>query len=241
MFNMIQAELLKFKGTFSKKLAFIAPMYVLVYSLFMNRYFFQSVINWWSVAIMPFIIAILCLLTSLREKKAGKYRTLKSKDINIKKMWISKIIVIGGYSLMSTIIFIFNIVIVELIFQTSQINMLNAVWGLLIIWLTTLILIPICLFISEKFGTFMIIAISTLGIAIEVFITLTDKWFLWPWSISMRLMCPILKIHPNGCLLEVGDPLLDSSVISVGIIVSIIGVIIFTLITSIWFLRREEK
>lgn len=79
------------------------------------------------------------------------------------------------------------------------------------------------MFIVERFGIFATILVTSTGIVVEVLMTTGEAWYLCPWSISMRLMCPILKIHPNGCLLEVGDLLLNSSVILVGIVVAIIG------------------
>ncbi|WP_040329099.1 lantibiotic immunity ABC transporter MutE/EpiE family permease subunit [Clostridium ihumii] len=241
MIRMIEAEFLKYKNTFAKKLVFIAPMYVLIYSIWMNMYFYQNVINWWSLAIMPFTIAILCALSVIREKKAGQYRTLKSKDINIKNMWISKVIAIGSYTFLSSLMFIANILIVRLIFSGLKLDMISVISGVLVIWITTLLLIPICLFVAEKFGTFFAIAISGLGVIVEVIVTIGDKWFLWPWSLSMRLMCPIVKIHPNGCLLENGDKLLNPSVIPVGIIVGLLGFLVLTILTSIWFAKKEEK
>lgn len=41
---------------------------------------------------------------------------------------------------------------------------------------------------------------------------------LQSWSLATRLMCPIIGVHPNGVLLEAGDPLLDPSVIPVGLL-----------------------
>ncbi|SFC47256.1 lantibiotic immunity ABC transporter MutE/EpiE family permease subunit [Clostridium uliginosum] len=244
MLNMLRSENLKYKRTFAKMLAFIAPMYVLVCSLFMSVYFFTNTINWWEVSFMPFIICLICALSAIREKKSGNYRTLKSKDVNLKKMWISKIIVIGYYTFIASLMILINFLIVKLIFNnkvTDSIYINKLIIAVFIIWLTTLILIPICLFVAEKFGTFLAILVNCIGSVVGLFIVTGKKWYLCPWNISNRLMCPILNLNPNGMLLESGDPLLDSSVISIGIIVSIVGLIILSVLTSLWFAKREAS
>lgn len=241
MINMLQSEFLKYKRTFSKILAFIVPTYILIYSFCMNMYFYQNAMNWWVLAIMPFIIGIICALSSIRELKSGKYRTLKSKDISLKMIWLSKIIVIGCYTFIASLLVIINFLIVNKVFNYNMIDINTLILGVFITWLTTLILIPICLFIAERFGTFATIVVTSIGIVVEVLMTTGEAWYLCPWSISMRLMCPILKTHPNGCLLEVGDPLLNSSVILVGIVVAIIGLVMLSILTSTWFAKKEER
>lgn len=241
MINMLQSENLKYKKTFAKVLAFISPMYVLAYSLFMNPYFFLNSINWWSFIILPFVIAIVAALSVIREKKAGHYRTLKSKDINLERMWISKIIVIGYYTFIASIVIIVSFLIVKLIFNSDLIDVKDLIIGAFTIWFTTLVLIPICLFIAEKFGTFASIVVTCVGSVAGVIMSIDKMWYLCPWSISSRLMCPILSLNPNGMLLEPGDPLLDSSVILIGILMSIAGFIILSLLTSLWFAKKEAR
>ena len=241
MINMLQSENLKYKRTFAKLVVFIAPMYVFAYSLFMNQYFFVNAMNWWSFVILPFIIAIVTALSVIIETKAGQYRTLKSKNINLKNMWTSKIIVIGYYTFISSIVIIVSFLVIKLLYNSNLIDIKNLIIGTIIIWITTLILIPICLFIAEKFGDFAAIVVTCGGIVAGVIVSVEPMWYLCPWSISSRLMCPILGLNPNGMLLEPGDPLLDSSVILIGLVVSIAGFIILSLLTSLWFAKKEAR
>lgn len=244
MINMLQAEHLKYKGTFARILAFIAPAYVLLDGFVQDAYIFCNSTNWWEVMFLPFVICIMCALSVIREKKAGNYRTLKSKNINLKKMWFSKIITVGYYTFISSLVIIINILIVKLIFRTNFTDLIDikkVIIAILTIWFTTLILIPINLFLAEKFGTFVAIAVTCIGIVVGALVVREPSWYLWPWSISTRLMCPILNLNPNGCLIEAGDPLLNSSVIPIGIIASIIGFITFSLLTSLWFAKKEVR
>ncbi|WP_125152326.1 lantibiotic immunity ABC transporter MutE/EpiE family permease subunit [Clostridium rectalis] len=244
MINMLQSENLKFKRSFSKKFCFIVPMYILVLSLQMNIYFFTNTMNWWSAFFIPFVVCIVCILSTNREKKAGNYRTLKSKDINLKALWISKIMVIAYYLLIASIIMIINFLIVKLLYISYSNNLIpidKTIKAILTIWITTLILIPICLFIAEALGTFMVILVTCVGIIIGLFTVGNSLWYLCPWALNIRLMCPILKLNPNGALLEAGDPLLDSAVIPIGILVGIVGFTVLSLLTSIWFAKKEAR
>lgn len=241
MINMLQSENLRYKRTFSQKLFYIAPIYILIYILDCSRYTFSISMNLWSVAFMPFTIAILCSLVALREKKAGNYRTLKSKDIDLKKMWISKILVISYYTLLASIMVILYLLIIKLIHNSSSIPIGDLFLATFVIWLTTLILIPICLFLSENFGSFSGIIITCIGFLWGVLMAPDSNWYLCPWSLNVRLMCPILKLRPNGLILENTSPLLDPSVISTGILISVGGFIVLSILTSLWFAKKETR
>jgi ABC-2 type transport system permease protein len=60
-----------------------------------------------------------------------------------------------------------------------------------------------------------------------------------PWSWGMRLMSPIVGVHPNGVPLKEGNPLLDPSVIPTGILASIVIFVLLSLVTAFWFSRKE--
>ncbi|KOC31705.1 hypothetical protein ADU81_13060 [Clostridium botulinum] len=238
MINMLRSEHLKYKRTFCRKLFFIVPMYVLLNLPFMNMYFFINTLNLWSCFIMPFMISLICALSALREKRAGNYRTLKSKDINLKKMWISKILIVTYYEFLASIVFLSIMILVKLI--KGVIYPKELLIGIFAIFITTLILIPICLFLAEIFGTFAPILITLIGVMSGVIFATKSIWYLCPFSIAPRLMCPIIKVHPSGIPLEIGSPLLDPSVISKGFIISIALFIILSIITSFWFSKRRN-
>ncbi|MGI6125331.1 MAG: lantibiotic immunity ABC transporter MutE/EpiE family permease subunit, partial [Planifilum sp.] len=62
-----------------------------------------------------------------------------------------------------------------------------------------------------------------------------------PWSWPTRLMAPVVGVHPNGVPLDAGDPLLEPSVIPVGILLGITAFLLFTWITALWFKRKEMR
>lgn len=54
-------------------------------------------------------------------------------------------------------------------------------------------------------------------------------------------MCPIIKVLPNGLPLEVGNHLNDTSVIFIGLMITVTLYFIFSLITTLWFNHKEVK
>ena len=113
--------------------------------------------------------------------------------------------------------------------------------GSITCWLTSLVLIPIQLWVATCGGVFMSMVIGFTGMLLGVLIAPTNYWIVFPWSWTTRLMCPIIGVHPNNTLLSAGDPLLNSSVIPMGIIVSLFTFFAFSLITALWFKLREVK
>lgn len=111
--------------------------------------------------------------------------------------------------------------------------------GCLVCWLVSLVLIPIQLWAAAWKGILFSMGVAFAGMIAGVMAAPQSYWFLVPWSWATRLMCPIIGVHPNGTELKSGNPLLNSSVIPVGIAVSVILLIIITAISGVWFRRRE--
>lgn len=246
MLNILKAENLKYKRTFAKKLVFIAPLFFVLYALITlnninskNNYFEYTVFNWWPLIFISLETALICSLSASREKKSGNYRGLRCNDINILHMWFSKIVVIAFYTFLSSIELIFILFVLKLLIPNSIASVSDVIKASAVIWVTSLSFIPIALFIAEWLGTAASMIFSIIGIAAGVIMAPEPQWIYIPWSWSLRLMCPIIGVHPNGTPLESSSALLDSSVIVIGITVSIVFFIILSLVTALWFTNKE--
>jgi len=67
------------------------------------------------------------------------------------------------------------------------------------------------------------------------------SWIMMPWSWALRLMCPIMGVHPNGTALAANDALLSTSVIPAGILISLLFFIAASMLTAFWFSKREVR
>ncbi|KAF0993645.1 lantibiotic immunity ABC transporter MutE/EpiE family permease subunit [Geobacillus sp. TFV-3] len=246
MLTMIESERLKYKRTFAKKLVFIAPFFFVLYAMttmpVMNtthHYFEYTVFNWWPLIFVPIGTALIASLSVAREKKSGNDKALRCHDISIVRLWWSKIIVIAYYMLLSTIELIVLLVLLKWFLPNSLSSATVAIFASLVIWMTSLAYIPIGLFVAERFGMVVSIMVSVIGIALGVVMATKPYWLFIPWSWGMRLMCPIVKVHPNGVPLEKESPLLDPSVIPIGLVTAMAVFLLLSFVTAFWFSRKE--
>ncbi|UZQ85724.1 lantibiotic immunity ABC transporter MutE/EpiE family permease subunit [Thermoclostridium stercorarium] len=172
-------------------------------------------------------------------KKGGNYRSLRMRDISMFHLWIAKIAVMGVHTLISTLVLIVSTVLSGIIAGGGKIPWSQIFAAAFTVWVVSLAIIPLQLWMATWKGTLGSMVMGFTGMITGVLAASEPYWIYVPWSWPTRLMSPIIGVHPNGTLLEPDSPLLDASVIPVGIIVSLITLLIFTCLTAIWFDRRE--
>lgn len=85
----------------------------------------------------------------------------------------------------------------------------------MVIWITSVGLIPVYLFRSMAWYDWFNWKCFNGTCGRRWASSPTSTWILMPWSWPLRLMCPIVKVHPNGVALQNGDLLMNTSVISI--------------------------
>jgi len=243
MLNCILSEHIKFKRTFIKKIAIIAPIALILFSAVVNGgQFIQSgSYNYWYTTIFPGILPLMCGVIINKDLKKLKDRTILCLPFDPAESWISKIIVCMWFSFLSCIVFLAATTIGGAIFGT-QYSILTSIKASFIIFLTTLWQIPLCLFITDKIG--MIIALLlNLGCTAIVGVMLASQsiWLIFPYSITSRLMCPIINVLPNALPAPANNPLKNSSVILPGVVITVALFIVLSILTSLWFRKKEAK
>lgn len=249
--NGLTSELLKYKRTFTRKLIVFIPLFFVLYSLVIRLLlpaFFNSwegildlVFNWWPFIFLPLGMGVFAVLVAAQERKSGNYHALLSHHITPVKIWFCKVAGMAVYSLLSTLVLSAAVVICGLITSSGRIPIFQILAGSMVCWLSSLVLIPVQLWAATWKGVFLSMGIALAGMFAGVLAAPESYWAAVPWSWATRLMCPIIGVHPNGIVLEPASPLLDSSVIPVGMILSVSTFLLVTVITGIWFNRREVK
>ena len=110
---------------------------------------------------------------------------------------VKQIIVIAYYTLLSTIELILLLIILKLFLPNSISSATVVILASLTIWITSLAYIPIGLFFAERFGTVISVIVSVIGIVLGVVMAPESYWMYIPWSWGMRLMSPIVGVHPK--------------------------------------------
>jgi lantibiotic protection ABC transporter MutE/EpiE family permease subunit len=243
MLNYLRAENLKCKRTFVKKLMVIAPVCMLFLAGISGKYFVQNGFNWWYVMILPGFITVLTALVNQYESKKLRYSAVLALSVHLKKVWIAKVTVIGVYVAIANIIHLVGMIGGRIIYNTtSEITYDQIVMASILLIITSLWQIPLCLFLSKKFGLLATVFLNVGGgIMLNVCAAAKPAWLVCPYSWTTRLMCPVLGILPNGLLAEKGNKLLDFAVVPIGIILSLSLFVLLLFVTANWFSHQEVK
>ncbi|OOM10697.1 lantibiotic immunity ABC transporter MutE/EpiE family permease subunit [Clostridium saccharobutylicum] len=249
MFEYFISENMKIKHTFVKKLVLIAPLMIIILSVFLTTNYFQvDIYNWWYTSILQGSIALGSSLL-FRVDGSMKNKGVMSLPVDLKKIWIAKILVgVQNISISCIIIFIagqLSIFIIQMD-SISNISMISGLWGTLVIIITSIWQIPICFFLSNKIGMFPTIVLSIIVSGFSVITSVNKFWWANPFAYTDRLMCPILKLLPNGLIAKPESQtftpeLLSAWGIPFGILISIMLFIAITYLTAKWYEKQEAK
>ena len=215
MMNYILGDYLKYKRTFLKKIIYIIPISLIILSYILAPpYFTVDSYNWWYTIIMPITYALIPALMNRYEDKKIKYRAVYPLSIDLRKIWISKIIV-ASYSFSTLLV-------------SSIVLVVSSIWQ-----------IPFCLLLAKKFGFSISLMINgLLGVVLGIMFSAGDYWLFSPYSWSIRAMVPMLKIMPNGLPADAGNMMLNTSILP-PCIFSILLFLLLSYLSSIWFAKQE--
>lgn len=246
----IQSELLKMRHTFVQKVIWIAPIITILLSFVLSPFYYSiDSFNWWYSVILPGLLSLGCTLVAQKDKKMKQMAVLLL-PVDRKKVWIGKIIVCIRMLMLSSMVYIIGyLLLLEItrVKQSQEISIISGVIAVIVLVLTFMWQIPLCLYLGSKLGMFPTILINLSGYLIlgNLFSTHRTLWFL-PYSLPGRLMCPILKVLPNGLPAKKGSlsfypQLLSIDVLVPGILMAIFLFIMMMIVTSVWYQRQEAK
>ncbi|MBY8911413.1 lantibiotic immunity ABC transporter MutE/EpiE family permease subunit [Bacillus sp. YC2] len=243
MIQYMQAEHLTSKRTFIRKLVVLIPLLNTAFSFLPDAaYFMTGTFNWWSVIFMPLMIALLCGLSIKKEKKSANDRAVYSLPASLRNIWLAKIGVIALYSLASQIVFLALMFLLGLVMPGFAAVQLKGVEASALLWLTTLWEIPLCLLIARQFGFTAAILVNMLATFIFGIAPASGSlWWLSPWSWSIRVMSPVLGIHPNGLPLPENSALLSGDVMIPAILLSIILFLAVSILSALPFSKGGSR
>ena len=77
---------------------------------------------------------------------------------------------------------------------------------------------------------FLVILINFVFTFPSAMIAVTSYWKFFPWDYNLRILCPIVEVHPNGTFLEKSSPLTAMNAVYVGLVLSVMVYVIITVI-----------
>lgn len=239
MYNLLKAECLKQKRRFSLKLLWAAPLVplLLAFLLMGGRFLLEGSFNWWYTMLLPGALAMLVSFTGSAEKKHNRHG-LFSVMTDKKKLWFAQLILHTIFLFLMNLIF-FVFVSAAGAFLGISMPFFDSFTASLVLSVTFAWQIPLFMFLCEKAGAFCSIFVSLLfNMGFGIFFAATKLWYI-PFSIPARLMCPIIRVLPNGLPVPAGSSLENTSVIFPGLLITALLYIALSLVTAGWFARKE--
>lgn len=231
--HYLQAENLKHKRTFVKKLLFLAPLVTILIGMLSISWFQINAYNWWYVLLCPGFLTLVCSLAEQRDRN-------KPLPISIKKFCYAKIGIAAIYFSVGNLIFLLlNLAggfwICSVYAVPLAIGVLRAMAGTFCIILVSLWHIPLCLWLSEKVGIFVTIFLNCgIGSILGILAATSSFWMFCPYSWVSHLMISVLRIMPNG--LPVATGVLGMSVWE---ILLTVGISLIWFVILIYFVTKS--
>lgn len=248
-----QAECLKQRHTLGKNLPWITAAAAAGTACVMNgSYAVISGYNWWYAFFLPGLLILCCFLVIRRDQKSAN-RTILLLPLDFGKVWDAKVMVCAKNLLIADGV-LFVILLGEEMFLTyvQEVKLPLAfepqreAAAVLILGITFLWQIPLFLWMSQKAGMAVsLVAGMALNCLGTIELSLGEMWFLSPFAIPARLMCPVLRVLPNGLTAQEGNvtfsrELLDERVVLPGIALCLLWFFLFWALGRHWFRKQCE-
>ncbi|AGX44633.1 lantibiotic immunity ABC transporter MutE/EpiE family permease subunit [Clostridium saccharobutylicum] len=247
MIKYFVSENLKIKNTFLNKFIFIMPILTIIFTLLLEPTALQKgSYNFWYIFIYPGTVTLISTLLSRVDGKI-KNKSVLSLPLDLSKVWISKILIGIKSIFISCLVLFFAVQIIPIIYSNSfqnAISFLNGFIAIIILVITFSWQIPLWIYLGNKIGLFITTIISIIVNFLSSVIAVKNLWWICPFTYPSRLMCPILKILPNGLPATPGSvtftpEFLNILNIPLGIALSIILFCLVTYLTANWYKSQE--
>ncbi len=248
MKNYIVAEYIKGKRSFSHFFFLGFPMIVVLlcipFSRFMYfdiNFFIPLIYNWCPTLFLPLGLSVLAYQSIQREKETRTYNYYYL--LNKKMFWKTKIITLVLYSFLANLfIAVLSIALEFIMYNSENILIINVILTSLILWISTLFIIPFSILLAKITTPIVSIIINSFGMLVSILIATGNYWYLCPWAWSLRMIIPIIKTKPNGLLVEESDPLNSISVLYPGLgLAVLIFIILYISVPLILSRTKEDK
>ncbi|MCM1145828.1 MAG: lantibiotic immunity ABC transporter MutE/EpiE family permease subunit [Blautia sp.] len=241
MAGIVQSELLKMKYTFCGKLIFLAPFFTLLLGYFLGGSSIQyAAYNWWQVILFPMAISLWCADMMKKEKNTGFYNIL-CLPVSFRKIWIGKNLAVILFLFVTDFLMWMGCTVFGY-FTVMNITPLHGMVGCIFLFLASIWQVPFIMTLSAKIGYLPAILLSLAGNILLSGAAVGKKWFfLNPYAIPARIVCPFFGTYYNGLLLEKDSPFWETEWVLPALIISLVLAGLLLAGSTIWFSKRSHE
>lgn len=245
------AEQWKHRHTIYSRLYIIMPAIAVTMAfLLASSYGTIDSYNWWYMTLLPGMVSIVCCMASQADKKLHN-RAVAALPVDLRRVWDAKVIfciraVILGNIILSLLTAAAAIVSEHAarVMMLSDITLVQGAAAVVVMTIGCIWQIPLCLWANERFGLYPTLLINmALNLSGTIFFSLGSFWFINPYSVTARLMCPLIKVLPNGLIAEEGSltyspELMDMKAVPAGILVCLVWLALLWAAARRWYGKR---
>lgn len=247
MANILKAEILKEKRSANAKIFLLTPIIFIVFNLLMNvlmgkspegkSFLLATAFNWFPLLILPIVISLL-VINILAKEKQSQLNLQKSLGLDRKKIKVAKSLLVLTEVLAIVMVSILIIYLVANFILKENISLAMLIKAGVVLFIGVMPLVGFSFFImSLSSKAFVLLILNFILSIISPNPAVKDLWKFYPWSYSLRMLAPIIGVHPNGTFLDTNSLLWGKSVITLGIVLSL-GVYVLFMVLSI---SRKDK
>lgn len=240
MINTIKTEFMKERRSANSKLKFIVPVIFIIFNILMvslmgssdgRSLIMATAFNWYPIMILPIVLSLLVGNIVSKEKEE---HIMFGRSLNLSRVRIlisKNIVVIFELFIILLISSIAIYFVGELIFGDEiEIRMLTMATFCLLIG--SLPIISISFLICKLFNKKILIIIMNFVLTFaSVFVVTTSNWKFFPWAYTLRILSPVIGVHPNGTFLEATSPLMDMNTAYFGLVLSLVVYVLITVLS----------
>lgn len=240
MFKLVRSELLKLRHTFSMKLPIVAPIVTLLLGYVLSGNYVQfTAYNWWYTIIFPVTISLWSANVISREKST-QYQNLLCLPIDLKKLWLGKLLAIIALLLFSSLLMWGGCTVFGA-YTKMNIEPLDGFLGCMLLFVAFLWQIPLVMWAAKLMGHLAaILLLFGCNMVLSMEGTESGLFFLNPFAIPARIVCPFFKMHPNGLPLENNSALLEKGMILPAVGISLLLFMLVSFVTAKLFAKGDK-
>lgn len=183
-------------------LIWIAPLCTAFFALLSGGVMsFQYIgFYWWYAFLLQGTIAILCVLSWQKEERAGKFYSVFSMPIDLRKFEWSQNIILAEKMWIAGIFLALFLSLSQILSPAYAVyDVGRMIVGSSLIILASLWQIPLCMLVIRKAGVLIpIIGNAFIGLATIVLVGTTSFWWIWPYCWPAKLSEYFMGIAING-------------------------------------------
>jgi ABC-2 type transport system permease protein len=245
----LRAEWLRLKRTFTPSFVLTLPASLTCIALILRyltpnahvwNYYVWSLLNWWPLLWLPFGIALLAAHTMMLEKRAGAWKALRARAIEPSQLYLAKLLMLTVHTLVSSLLLIVLSLVFGIVLLKGPVPWQAISSTVLGTWIAALPLVALMLWAGFIGGYGLTLGLTLIGFLAGTIAAIKDVWFLVPWALPLRAAIPLAGLNPNGVPLQPGDPAWHTPLLPI-MLVALVGYLLFALLGTCWFVRREVK